>query len=196
MYNHIKGTVYDVDLTRAVIDAGGVGYELLCSASTLKRLSTGASALLLTHFSMTQDGVTLYGFFTEDERDMFRRLISVNRVGPKLALSVLSVLSPSDVAGAILTQNSAALSKVPGMGKKTAERVLLELKESVAGAGFVGGSTESASDAALGMRSEVIEALVGMGYDGVAAGRAVAAVPECDKIEDMIRAALNELVKG
>lgn len=195
MFNHISGTVYSADLNRAVIDAGGVGYELLCSASTLRQLCAGQPALLLTHFTIGQDGVALYGFYSEDERDMFRRLISVNRVGPKLALSVLSALTPADVAGAILTQNTAALSKVPGMGKKTAERVLLELKESVAGTSFAA-SVSSGGEETVSMRAEVIEALVGMGYDGVAAGRAVAAAGERDKIEDMIRAALNEIAKG
>ena len=122
-----------------MLDACGVGYELYCSAQTRKCLRAGAEHKLYVHFhiSLSQDVMALYGFETQEERAMFRRLIGVTRVGPKLALSVLSVLSVSDIAGAILTENAAAFDKVPGMGRKTAARVLLELKEKI-GEGAIG----------------------------------------------------------
>jgi len=132
MYAYIRGTVDEKNLDRVVMEAAGVGYELICSDATLRQLSVGDKAKLLTHFNVSQDGtVTLYGFMTSDERAMFRRLIAVNRVGPKLALGILSKLAPSDIAMAIVTQNAAAFDRIPGLGKKTAARLLLELKEKV-----------------------------------------------------------------
>ncbi|MBQ6691867.1 MAG: Holliday junction branch migration protein RuvA, partial [Clostridia bacterium] len=105
MYAHIRGTVTQVMQDRVILEACGVGYELYCSAETRKWLVIGKEHKLLTHFhiSLSQDVMALYGFETEEERAMFRRLIGVTRVGPKLALSVLSVLTVSDIAGAILT---------------------------------------------------------------------------------------------
>ena len=133
MYAHINGIVDEVLPDRTIIEANGVGYELLCSSQTLKQLRAGDRHKLYTHFHIaaSQDVMALYGFETKEERAMFRRLIGVTRVGPKLALSVLSVLSVQDITLAILTENAAAFDKVSGMGRKTAARVLLELKEKV-----------------------------------------------------------------
>lgn len=122
---------------------------------------------------------------------MFRRLIGVTRVGPKLALAVLSHLSVSDITAAILTENDAALSRVPGMGKKTAARLLLELKEKVSA--DMGATGELGGGVSLDMRAEATAALVALGYDGVVAGRAVSAAPACERVEDMITAALRSL---
>ena len=103
MYAHIKGNVEEIYADRVVIEAAGVGYELVCSKMTLKRLCEGKTAKLFVHFHLSQDSVALYGFFDAEERAMFRKLISVSRIGPKVALAVLSVLTPSDVALAVLT---------------------------------------------------------------------------------------------
>lgn len=137
--------------------------------------------------------MALYGFKTTEERAMFRRLIAVTRVGPKLALSVLGVLSVSDIAAAILTDNAAAFDRVPGMGRKTAARVLLELKEKVSADEMTVGA--SSAPGRMDMRGEAVAALVSLGYDGVSAGRAVAAVQDAEKVEDMIMAALRELAR-
>ena len=195
MYAHIRGTVSEILPDRVVLDACGVGYELYCSAQTRKCLRAGAEHKLYVHFhiSLSQDVMALYGFETQEERAMFRRLIGVTRVGPKLALSVLSVLSVSDIAGAILTENAAAFDKVPGMGRKTAARVLLELKEKIGEGDMASVGLPQAAATGLDMRGEAIAALVSLGYDGVTAGRAVAAVGECAKVEDMITQALREL---
>ena len=131
---------------RAIVEAAGVGYELLCSANTLKKIAAGTTAKLYTHLYLAEGIMCLYGFYDTAEREMFRRLIGITRVGPKLALAVLSLLTPSDVAAAVLTQNVSAFSRVPGMGKKTAERVLLEMKEKV-DTSEMGGSTGAVKDA-------------------------------------------------
>jgi len=197
MYAHIRGKVQEIETDRAVIEAAGVGYELICPSSTLKCLHSGQEHLLYTHFgfSSTQETMTLYGFETKEERTMFRRLIAVTRIGPKLALSVLSALSVSDIAAAILTENAAAFDRVPGMGRKTAARVLLELKEKISPEDMAGSPmAASAADAkGMDMRAEAVAALVSLGYDGVTAGRAVSAVPECARVEDVITQALREI---
>lgn len=196
MYAYIQGTVDEIGADRAIIDAGGVGYELLCSSATLSKLAQGRNARLITHFHLGQDIMALYGFWTVNERDMFRRLISVTRVGPKLALSVLSHLSVGDIAAAILTENAAAFDRVPGMGRKSAARVLLELKEKVGEAELPGiMAAQPDNGMAADTRKEAVAALVSLGYDGVSAGRAVAAVAACERVEDMITLALKEISK-
>lgn len=196
MYAYIRGTVDEKSLDRAVIDANGVGYELFCSEATLRQISVGAQAKLLTHFNITQDGVALYGFIDNAERNMFRQLIAVNRVGPKLALAILGKLSPQDIAAAIVTENAAAFDKIPGLGKKTAARLLLELKEKVTGSDMVStGSGVEFTAGSVDMRTEAVAALVALGYDGVSAGRAVSSVADCARVEDMITLALKEMVK-
>ena len=126
MYAYINGVVDEVLPDRAVIEAAGVGYELNCSGMTTRRLLVGEKVRLYAHLHLADGVMALYGFYDTNEREMFRRLLSVTRVGPKLALSVLSVLTPSDVATAVVTENAAAFDRVPGMGRKTAQRVLLE----------------------------------------------------------------------
>lgn len=192
MYAYISGLVDELQLDRAIVDAGGVGYELFCSAQTLRKLKEGQKARLYTHLHLAEGVMALYGFFDRDEKDMFRRLLSVTRVGPKLALSVLSVLTPSDVAGAIVTNNAAAFDRVPGMGRKTAQRVLLELKERVEASDMLSGDVNADQP---DIRAEAVAALVSLGYDGLAAGKAVAAVEKAESVQTLITAALRKLAK-
>ncbi|NCB05302.1 MAG: Holliday junction branch migration protein RuvA [Clostridia bacterium] len=192
MYAYISGIVDELLPDRAILEAGGVGYELFCSALTLKRLKPGQKERLYTHLHLAEGIMALYGFYEPEEKDMFRRLLTVTRVGPKLALSVLSVLSPSDVAIAIVTNNAAAFDRVSGMGRKTAQRVLLELKERVETSEMLsGGANLDAPD----IRSEAVAALVSLGYDGLAAGKAVAAVEQAESVETLITQALRKMAK-
>ncbi len=192
MYAYIAGIVDEIGLDRATVEASGVGYELNCSAMTLRTLSAGKRAKLYTHLHLADGVMALYGFADTAERDMFRRLLSVTRVGPKLALAVLSVLTPTDVANAVVTENAAAFDRVPGMGKKTAQRVLLELKERVGAEPLSAGGGESGGE---DMRAEAVAALVSLGYDGLSAGKAVAAVQGAESVEALLTAALRSLAK-
>lgn len=192
MYAYISGIVDELLPDRAVLEAGGVGYELFCSAMTLKRLRAGQKERLYTHLHLAEGIMALYGFYEPEEKDMFRRLLTVTRVGPKLALAVLSILTPSDVAGAIVTNNAAAFDRVPGMGRKTAQRVLLELKERVEASEMLGGN---ANNDAPDIRSEAVAALVSLGYDGLAAGKTVAAIEKAESVEALITAALRKMAK-
>ena len=196
MYAYIKGNVDYIGIDRSVIEAVGVGYELICSKRTLGTLRVGSEAKLYTHFHLAQDVAALYGFASEDERAMFRKLITVSRIGPKVAISVLSAMSAEDVAFAVLTDNAAAFDGVPGMGRKTAARVILELKGKVDG-GMPAAAADGTASASVSpeMRSEVIAALVSLGYDGASAGRVVSSLPECERTEDMLRLALREIAK-
>ncbi len=191
MYAYISGVVSETLADRAVVEAGGIGYELNCSGMTIRRLVTGERAKLFTHLHLAEGVMALYGFYDVEERDMFRRLLSVSRVGPKLALSVLGILTPSDVAAAVVTDNAAAFDRVPGMGRKTAQRVLLELKERVSASELGVGSGTDEPD----IRAEAVAALVSLGYDGLAAGKAVAAVGPADTVEALLTAALKALAK-
>jgi len=193
MYAFIQGVASEVANGRAVLEANGVGYELFCSAMTLEKLRAGSQAKLYTHLHLAEGVMALYGFYEPEEKDMFRRLLSVTRVGPKLALSVLSVLTPQDVAAAIVTDNAAAFDRVGGMGRKTAQRVLLELKEHVRAEEMLGGGEvfDNGQDA----RAEAVAALVSLGVDGLSASRAVSGVSEFDTVESLITAALKTLAK-
>ena len=192
MYAYISGIVDELLPDRAVLEASGVGYELFCSAMTLKRLRAGQKERLYTHLHLSEGVMALYGFYEPAEKDMFRRLLTVTRVGPKLALAVLSILTPSDVAGAIVTNNAAAFDRVSGMGRKTAQRVLLELKERVEASEMIGSGTGTD---APDIRSEAVAALVSLGYDGLAAGKAVAAIEKAESVEALITAALRKMAK-
>ena len=185
--------VDEVLADRAILDAGGVGYELICSAMTLKRLAAGRKEKLVTHLHLTEGVMALYGFYDTAERDMFRRLMTVTRVGPKLALSVLSVLTPSDVAAAIVTGNAAAFDHVPGMGRKGAQRVILELREHVSDGVPQAASGQDAT--APDVRQEAVAALTTLGYDGLSASRAVTAVDGAKTVEEMLTKALRKMTK-
>jgi len=192
MYAYLQGIISETAADRAVVESSGVGYELFCSSLTLKRLIVGEQTKLYTHLHLAEGIMALYGFCETEEKEMFRRLLSVTRVGPKLALSVLSVLTPADVAAAIVTDNAAAFDRVSGMGRKTAQRVLLELKERVSAEQMLGSGADANSK---DIRTEAVAALVSLGYDGLSASRAVTAVKEADSVESLITTALRTLAK-
>lgn len=197
MFAFLEGIADSIDADRVIINVSGVGYELLCSHNTLDRIGKGEVVRLYTHFQLSQDAVALYGFVTQEERAMFRQLITVSKIGPRTALSALSVLTPSDITSAIVTENAAAFEGVPGIGKKTAARLLLELKEKISLNDIITANarveTKNAVSASNAMRSEAVAALMALGYDGVSAGRAVNAVEDCERVEDMITAALKAM---
>ena len=198
MYAYIKGIVDETGADRAVIEAAGVGYELFCSAMTLKTLIVGQEAKLYTHLHLAEGVQALYGFADTEERDMFRKLLNVSRIGPKVALSVLSTMTPSDVRAAIVTDNPAAFDRVAGMGRKTAQRVILELGESIRQEN-VGTAPVKAADAKPSLpslQSEAVAALTSLGYDGLTASRAVAKIKEADSVEELITKALRSMAKG
>ena len=197
MYAYIRGIVSDITQDRAVLEAAGVGYELFAGRKTLDKLILGEEAKLYAHLHLAEGVQALYGFYTEEEREMFRRLIGISRVGPKLAVSVLSVMEPADVISAVITDNPTAFDPVQGMGRKMAQRVILELKEQVKDVPVAAGKPGEPMKAnvAENIRAEAVQALVALGYDGLTASRAVSAVEEAKNVEELITKALRKLAR-
>ena len=197
MYAYFHGPVTELTNDKAVIEARGVGYELNISAITARKLIMGEEAVLYAHLHLGDGIQALYGFYDPEEREMFRRLLGVSRVGPRLAQSVLSYLTPSDVAAAVLTETTSAFDQVPGMGKKTAQRVILDLKEHVSPQELksLPGKKDAVVPVAANMQAEAVAALTALGYDGLTASRAVTAVEEAKNVEDLIMKALRKLAR-
>ena len=193
MIGRLSGVLAAKNPPQVMVDAGGVGYELDVPMSTFYNLpATGERVVLLTHLVVREDAHILFGFGTEEERSAFRKLIRISGVGARTALSVLSGLSVNDLAQAVTTQDAARLTKVPGIGKKTAERLLLELKGKLAdalpGAGS-GGAAPSAT-------SDVLHALLSLGYSEKEALLATKQLPADLPVSEGIRAALKALAKS
>ncbi|MCL1796540.1 MAG: Holliday junction branch migration protein RuvA [Clostridia bacterium] len=177
MFAHIEGRVCEKGAGELVIDAGGVGYLLLCPGSTVANApAKGEVMRCYTHLSVRDDAMELFGFATRDEREMFRRLGTVSGIGPRTALGILSALSVRDLTLALLTGDAAMLARAPGVGRKTAQRLILELKDKI---------EQQDLDIADGVRPipenaditvEAVQALMALGYTGVEANRAVSAV--------------------
>ncbi|RAV32710.1 Holliday junction branch migration protein RuvA [Corynebacterium heidelbergense] len=197
MIASLRGTVIDKGLDYAVIECAGVGYHCVATASTLAELSRGQEATVLTSFVVREDSQTLYAFSTSEQREMFGVLQKVSGVGARLALGVMSVLSPADIVRAVSQGDIKALQRAPGVGKRLAERMAVDLKDKVA-AVEVGGTTPP-TDAQLpgtapgtvGIVSQVVEALVGLGFTENKAEAAVAAALERSGAETSASALLR-----
>ncbi|WP_026665879.1 Holliday junction branch migration protein RuvA [Butyrivibrio sp. FC2001] len=190
----------------AVIDVGGIGYNVNISAYTADRLpSKGEAVKLHTYMSVREDAMNLYGFLTRDELEFFKLLISVSGIGPKGGQAILSVMTPDDLRFAIISGDSKAISKAPGVGKKTAERLVLELKDKISNddilAGKAGGSVEGLTvpGGDETPSNEAVEALVSLGYGLTEASKAVRTViasgnADAEDTEAILKLALKELI--
>lgn len=192
MIGRISGTLVANTPPRLVIDCHGVGYEIDVPMSTLYQMpALGQSVTLLTHFVVREDAQQLFGFATDQEREAFRSLIKISGIGARTALSLLSGMSVQDLAQAVTLQDSSRLTKVPGIGKKTAERLLLELK------GKIGADIAlTANHAAPDQQLEILQALLALGYSDKEAQSALKQVPTDSSVSDGIRLALKALSKA
>jgi len=191
MIGRLVGRLISKHPPQVVVDVAGVGYEVDVPMSTFFNLpATGETVTLHTHLAVREDAHVLYGFGSVEERAAFRRLIRISGVGARTALALLSGLSVADLAQAVAVQDTARLTKVPGIGKKTAERLLLELKGKLAEppAGAVGIPAGSGAD--------ILNALVALGYSEKEALAAVKSLPSGVGVADGIRAALKALAKS
>ena len=189
----LDGTLEQINTDSAIIRVGGVSFQVYTPASTLGQLgSMGDRVRLHTHLHWKEDSTALYGFATSQELDLFKMLIAVSGVGPKSALSVLSTLKPDDLVSAILGSNADLIAQSPGIGKKTASRVILDLKEKLE-KGWGG----MVSICPTGDNADMIAALTNLGYSVADASRAAAAVPSSEDLtlEDKIRLALRNLAR-
>jgi len=197
MIAHVRGTVAAVTLSSAVLEVGGVGLELLCTPGTLAALRTGHEATLPTSLVVREDSLTLFGFADEDEKATFELVQTASGVGPKLAQAMLAVLTPDTLRVAVAGDDVKTLTKVPGVGQKVAQRIILELKDRLGAP--VGRASATAPVLAASWRDQVQEALQGLGYNVRDAERAVAAVPDPDgtpNVSALLRTALQGLSRA
>ena len=192
MIGKLTGTLLEKNPPQILIDCHGVGYEVDVPMSTFYNLpAVGEKVALLTHFVVREDAQILYGFGTAQEREAFRQLIKISGVGPRTALSVLSGMGVSDLAQAVTAQEAGRLVKVPGIGKKTAERLLLELKGKLgADIGVPTGDVVRGES-----HSDILQALVALGYSDKEAALALKALPEDVGVSEGIKLALKSLAK-
>jgi holliday junction DNA helicase RuvA len=197
----LKGVVDTVDADSAIVDVGGVGYLVSASARTLRELVAGDEVTVLVETIVREDAIALYGFLETAERDWFRILTTVQGVGARVALSILSTLSPDEIARAIAAQDRATLSRPAGVGPKLAARLATELKDKAAAFGVapLGKGVEAPALPAGSINEDAVSALVNLGYKRVEAFGAVARVTQRlgvgAKLEAVITAGLQELAR-
>ena len=200
MFYYLSGTVTHIEPYLAVIDCGGVGYACRTTSYTLSSLKKGDKGKLFTHLNVREDAMELYGFATQEELNLFQQLISVSGVGPKAALSILSAANPEGLATAIITGNEKALMVAPGIGKKTAQRIILELKDKLA-KGQLPTAEESYGGTGITVIpqdkvSEATAALAVLGYQPAEITTALKGLDlEGLSLEELIRQALKKMVK-
>ena len=201
MIASLSGEVASVRLDRAVLEVGGVGLLLHATPATLAGLRVGATARLATSLVVREDALTLFGFADAEEREIFETVQTVSGVGPRLALAMLAVHTPDGLRRAVLDEDFKALQRVPGIGLKGAQRIVLELKDRIGAPASV--TAPAAAVFGGDRRDQVVEALVGLGWNARAAGDAVSTVLEdtegpvaADEVAGVLRAALRTLGGG
>jgi len=198
MFAHIEGTVAEKSKDILVLDVGGVGFELSVSASTLSAApAAGEKMKCYTVFSVREDAMELFGFATREEKRMFLQLKGVNGIGPKLAMQILSAIKPHDLSLALVAGDAAALARAPGVGKKLAQRLILELKDKVTAEELTGApSSGPVSIVPTDPAGEAIEALMALGYQASEAARAVSHLsPMPETADEIIFMALKGMSK-
>ena len=202
MYAYIKGEVAEVGDTSIVIDNNGIGYNITVPGSvTESGISIGDEVKIYTHFAVREDAMQLYGFISKDDLAMFRLLLNVNGIGPKAACAILSGLSADDLRFAVLSDDAASIARAPGVGRKTAQKIILELKDKVdlqdAFELKVAHTEEKISkNTGNSTETEAVMALTALGYSNSQALRAVKSVSGkqgVSSVEDLLKAALKEL---
>ena len=192
MIGRLAGILLEKNPPQILLDVQGVGYEVDVPMSTFYNLpALNEKVMLHTQFVVREDAQLLYGFLTHEERIAFRQLLKISGVGPKLALSVLSGLSINDLAAAVVNKDAGRLTKIPGVGKKTAERLLLELQ----GKFSVTGAASAQTTVAASASSDIINALQALGYNEKEADWAAKQLPKDSNVSDGIRLALKALSK-
>jgi len=199
MFYYLKGELAHRDINTCVIDCGGVGYMLTVSHNTSDALLSklGKEVLLYTHLSVREDGVELFGFGTTEERECFNNLTSVSGVGPKVAMNILSTLTPEKLALAICTDDAKAISKAPGIGAKSAARIILELKDKMSKTMFASSDAQytqiTESVTSNSTVSEATEALLVLGYDKSTILAALKGITDTSDAGTIIKAVLKKL---
>jgi holliday junction DNA helicase RuvA len=194
MFAYFRGRLVSVLPEEVLVEVSGIGYRLMVSASTRRRLpEPGSEVLLFSHLAVREDAMQLYGFSTEEERQLFRLLLLTSGVGPRLALAVLSGLEVHEVHDAILANTPERLYGITGVGKKTAARIILELRDKILKLSPPAGITSSGAEHAPKLRDDAVNALVTLGFPRIAVQKAVASILEQRSgltVEELIKFAL------
>ena len=200
MYAYIKGELAEINTDHIVVEAGGIGYQVFISLQTFDYLpSVGEDLKIYTYLYLREDAMILYGFLTKDDMELFKLLISVSGIGPKGGLAILSTLEADDLRFAILSGDAKAISKAPGVGGKTAQRVILELKDKLSLEDAFEAKTEHVQKNAVAaggsVKNDVVMALTALGYSSTESLKAVSAVEitEDMDVEEVLKAALKHL---
>lgn len=202
MISYIRGELAIVQENKAIVDVGGVGYGIFMSGQSMSLLPpVGTEVKIHTYLNVKEDAMQLYGFLTADDLHIFKLLIGVNGIGPKGGLAILSVLTPDDLRFAVISNDAKAIAKAPGIGKKTAEKLIIELKDKLSiddvleHAGGEGGAVLPATGAAGEIQSEAVQALVALGYGSTESLKAVKQVEisENTGVEEVLKQALKHM---
>lgn len=195
MYSYIKGIIEEISLDYVVIDNNGIGYKINASANTIMKVQLGYECKIYTKLIVKEDDMSLCGFYDKEELRMFELLTSISKIGPKVGLGILSFASPKQIGSYILSEDIAKLSKAPGVGKKTAERIVLELKDKIDKNNVEFEATLLTSQPAVVSQDEAVDALVALGYS---LQESKDAVQKCKKdglnTEDIIKKSLSYLM--
>ena len=199
MFHHIKGTVVHVDPNRVVLDNGGVGYSINTSFFSASAVKKGEEALFYTYLHVREDAMELYGFATEEELSCYKMLTSISGVGPKAALAILSVVTPEKLALCVISEDEKALTKAPGVGKKLAQRIILELKDKLAKSQLSVSGTSGVElpspQVNMGSAGEALAALSVLGYGRAEAAEALKGLDESLPVEELVRQCLKKLMR-
>ncbi|MCI6751889.1 MAG: Holliday junction branch migration protein RuvA [Selenomonas bovis] len=198
MIGFLRGKVAFLLADDCLLDVGGVGYRVTVSGMTRSKLRQGEQAMLFTYLSVREDALQLYGFATQEEYDVFLQLIGVSGIGPKVALGILSSTTVSGLCSAIANKQASLLTKLPGIGKKSAERLILELKDKLAFVGTGDGEEAFVEAAPLGdgILDEAAAALASLGYTPAETAPVLKQLGTCQTTEDAIRLALKKLSRS
>ena len=205
MISYIRGELCDIEEQKAIVDVNGVGYGIYMPQQALSLLPPmGQQVKIHTYLNIREDAMQLFGFLTKEDLNVFRLLIGVNGIGPKAGLNILSCLSPDELRFAVLSEDAKAISATPGIGKKTAEKLILELKDKLniedmldhaAHGGYSEDLASGTDTASNTMQAEAVQALTALGYGSAESLRAVKkSSPECSSVEDILKEALKFLL--
>lgn len=194
MIGFIRGDIEAIYEDKVVIDTGSIGYNVYVPASVIDKIKIGDEVTMYTYLNVREDAMNLFGFLSRDDLDMYKMLISVNGIGPKVALSILSYLSINDLKYAIVSGDASTISKANGIGKKTAEKIILELKDKIDSISGNRDDVVSIDTSESSNINEAVLALESLGYSKVESLKAVKTANAKDSVEDIIKEALKHLI--
>ena len=196
MISYVKGVVELVENDKIILDNNGIGYGIFMPASELENIGQGEELIIYTYLNVKEDAMQLYGFLLKEELQMFKMLISVSGVGPKGGMAIISTLSYEGLQMAIVSDDSKAIAKSPGIGSKTAQKIIIELKDKLNIEEMIDISPDIQQTSIVGARADVVDALVSLGYSKTSALNAIKQVPNAEQmdVEELLKQSLKYMI--